>query len=195
MLLDCVQLLTRAWTAAYTAGLDPNEGLSRCDEVASDLYEHAACARVSGTSELAIASQVAGRLGRGVLADIAWRLERGRLGEVAVKTGGAAPMPWLTTAFLISAALALSGLAVAQAYLGDAYIWRVAVGSGGTAGMFLGLYLSSWRAMVGALLCAAGSIAIAAAFTFVPPLALLAPAFGLASVRRAWRLEILRATS
>lgn len=164
----------------------------RRDEVASDLFEHASYYTVVGTPAREIACQVGGRLGRGIVSDISWRLEAGRRGEAAVELGRCAPMPWITSAFLVAVLLFASLLLVLSAWMGDAMLGGVMVGMFGAAAMFVGLYLSSWRSTTGALLCVAGSGAVGYGLLWFAPLALVAVAFGATSARRALRLERLR---
>ena len=192
-LLAGLHQLTRAWTAAYTAGLGEAERGARRAEVASDLFEHAYLYAAVGTPTREIAGQVGGRLVRGVVADIAWRLEAGRRGEASVRAGQCAPMPWITSAFLVVILLVSSVILVLSAWIGDAMLDALAVGLCGVAAMFVGLYLSSWRTSLGALLCVLGSAAVAYWLLWVtPPLALVALAFGASAARRAFRLERLR---
>lgn len=191
-LLAGLHQLTRAWTGAYTAGLGEEERGARRDVVASDLFEHACLYAAAGVPTKEIAGQVSGRLIRGMVADIAWRLEAGRRGEAFVGVGRCAPMPWITSAFLVGVLIYVSVVLVLSAWIGDTMLDGLVVVMSGVAAMFVGLYLSSWRSTLGALLCVLGSAAIGYGLLWVAPLALVAVAFGASSARRAFRLERLR---
>lgn len=66
------------WTAFYTRGLDAGVAADRQDEIASDLYEHAAWAAESGLSPAALARSVRRRALFGAAADLAWRHQQVR---------------------------------------------------------------------------------------------------------------------
>ncbi|MCZ6544702.1 MAG: hypothetical protein O6913_03230 [Chloroflexi bacterium] len=65
---------TRGWVRAYTTGLPRPIGQDRRDEIASDLWEHAADAGASGAGARTTAAQIFGRAVLGMPADLSWHL-------------------------------------------------------------------------------------------------------------------------
>jgi hypothetical protein len=65
--------LVARWVRFYTRDLPAPVAERRVEEVDSDLHEHIAHERASGTSELRIACGIASRMVRGLAADVAWR--------------------------------------------------------------------------------------------------------------------------
>ena len=67
--------VTRRWVRVYTTGLPRQVARERRDEIASDLWEHAADAGAAGAESRATAAQILGRTVCGVGADFAWLLD------------------------------------------------------------------------------------------------------------------------
>jgi len=70
-----VSTLPERWVRLYTAGLPPAVRDARCDEIASDVFEH--CAHRDATHH-AVRLELAGRTLRGAAGDLLWRYEEGR---------------------------------------------------------------------------------------------------------------------
>jgi hypothetical protein len=73
--------LALAWARVYTRGMPDGDRRARMDELASDLWEHAAC----GERRAAVQLEIAGRTARGVAADVAWRFAH-RSGPLSLTT-------------------------------------------------------------------------------------------------------------
>ena len=65
---------TRSWTRVYTTGLPCQIRQDRRDEIASDLWEHAADAGAAGAGARATAAHIFGRAVLGMPADIVWHV-------------------------------------------------------------------------------------------------------------------------
>jgi hypothetical protein len=70
-LLTCAVMLVRAWTRAYTAGMDAEICRRRSGEIESDLWESLHDPENTGAAGMHILARIV----RGMPADLSWRLE------------------------------------------------------------------------------------------------------------------------
>lgn len=97
--MRAARLIAR-WCELYTRGLEPAVAAARRDELASDLFEHAASDPKAGAAMLS-------RAIRGVPADLAWRYEQRRAAQpklplaTRVLSGGVATLTAAAAAALI----------------------------------------------------------------------------------------------
>jgi hypothetical protein len=69
--------LVRAWVRLYTAGLPPDVGVRRRDEIDSDLWSQGEDAMLTGRTTRSLDAEVLVRLVAGMPADVGWRFWRG----------------------------------------------------------------------------------------------------------------------
>jgi hypothetical protein len=81
--------LVARWTRVYTRNLPASVADRRREEIASDVHDHIASARVQGIHDGRIARSIASRMLRGLVADAAWR--KHQIAALGDKRAGASP--------------------------------------------------------------------------------------------------------
>ena len=173
--LDFAIALTRAWAAVYTRGLPSDARTDRREEIDCDLWHQQRLADLEREPVTGTAVQILVRLLLGFPDDIFWRLETGafaRSGRNTMLTKESLPMRGVVVAG-IAMSLFLTSMGSASTVAGlleadDGWAAGGAISAVSGIAVTVGLLVSRRSPLTGISLVAAGSIAIAITWSWIP---------------------------